>query len=50
VADASSALRPGAFYTTLRDSTFSITVGACSHAIPAMQEEEALIAGLVFAG
>jgi hypothetical protein len=26
------------------------TLDICSHIIPAMQEEEALIAGLVFAG
>jgi hypothetical protein len=32
------------------DATVSITPDACSHAIPAMQEEAAvLIAGLVFA-
>jgi hypothetical protein len=30
--------------------TVSITLGTYSHAIPTMQEEEALIAGLVFAG
>jgi len=35
----------------LGHGTVSITLDTCSHAIPAMQEEEAvLLAGLVFAG
>ena len=33
----------------LGQATVSITLDTCSHAIPALQEEEALIAGLVFA-
>jgi hypothetical protein len=35
--------------TRLGHATISITLDTYSHAIPAMQEEEALIAGLVFA-
>jgi hypothetical protein len=33
----------------LEHATVSITLDTCSHAIPAMQEEAVLIAGLVFA-
>jgi integrase len=41
-------IHPKVVSKRLGHATVSITLDTCSHAIPAMQEEAALIAGLVF--